>query len=120
MTSSLDQRKIVIAGGSGFLGVSLAHHLTGLGGSVVILSRNAPRVMFTSQSRIPRRHYLQVTDEDYEKALHNPVQQDHAMPRNESHASSQEVKKTRECESLRISASDSVGDTGLEPVTSAV
>ncbi len=43
MTSSLDQRKIVIAGGSGFLGVSLAHHLAGLGGSVVILSRNAPR-----------------------------------------------------------------------------
>ncbi len=66
------------------------------------------------------KHYLQVTDDDYEKALHNPVQQDHAMPRNESHASSQEVKKTRECESLRISASDSVGDTGLEPVTSAV
>ena len=45
---------------------------------------------------------MQVTDEDYEKALHNPVQQDHAMPRNESHASSQEVKKTRECESLLV------------------
>jgi uncharacterized protein len=35
---------IVIAGGSGFLGVSLAHHLAGLGRSVVILSRSAPKV----------------------------------------------------------------------------
>jgi len=35
---------IVIAGGSGFLGVSLAIHLTNSGHSVVILSRNAPKV----------------------------------------------------------------------------
>lgn len=33
---------VVIAGGSGFLGVSLAHHLATAGKSVVILSRNAP------------------------------------------------------------------------------
>ena len=42
MCSSLEQKKIVIAGGSGFLGVSLAHHLADLGASVVILSRNVP------------------------------------------------------------------------------
>ena len=36
--------RIVIAGGSGFLGVSLAKHLSSRGASVVILSRNAPRV----------------------------------------------------------------------------
>ena len=35
---------IVIAGGSGFLGVSLALHLTAFGASVVILSRKAPKV----------------------------------------------------------------------------
>jgi uncharacterized protein (TIGR01777 family) len=35
---------IVIAGGSGFLGVSLAMHLTASGASVIILSRNAPKV----------------------------------------------------------------------------
>ena len=35
--------KVVIAGGSGFLGVSLATHLTQLGHEVVILSRNAPK-----------------------------------------------------------------------------
>ncbi len=35
--------KIVIAGGSGFLGVSLAHHLAALGHSVVLLSRSAPK-----------------------------------------------------------------------------
>ena len=36
--------RIVIAGGSGFLGISLAKHLSSRGASVVILSRNAPRV----------------------------------------------------------------------------
>jgi len=35
---------IVIAGGSGFLGVSLAKHLAGCGESVVVLSRNKPEV----------------------------------------------------------------------------
>jgi uncharacterized protein (TIGR01777 family) len=36
--------KIVIAGGSGFLGISLANHLALAGKSVVILSRNSPKV----------------------------------------------------------------------------
>src|SRR5690606_27491575 len=35
--------RIVIAGGIGFLGLSLATHLTSKGWSVVILSRNRPR-----------------------------------------------------------------------------
>lgn len=42
MSTSLESRTFVIAGGSGFLGVSLAHHLAERGGSVVILSRSAP------------------------------------------------------------------------------
>lgn len=41
---SLDQKKVVIAGGSGFLGVSLAHYLAERGASVVTLSRNKPKV----------------------------------------------------------------------------
>ncbi|NQV27459.1 MAG: KR domain-containing protein [Rhodopirellula sp.] len=41
---SHDLKKVVIAGGSGFLGVSLAHHLAERGTSVVILSRNEPKV----------------------------------------------------------------------------
>lgn len=36
--------RVVVAGGSGFLGVSLAHHLAALGTEVVILSRSPPRV----------------------------------------------------------------------------
>jgi len=40
----MHERPIVIAGGSGFLGVSLALYLTTLGRSVVILSRSAPKV----------------------------------------------------------------------------
>jgi uncharacterized protein (TIGR01777 family) len=39
---SLSSKKIVIAGGSGFLGVSLARHLEKLGADVTILSRNRP------------------------------------------------------------------------------
>jgi hypothetical protein len=37
-------RAVVIAGGSGFLGVSMATHLTAAGVPVIILSRNPPRV----------------------------------------------------------------------------
>jgi hypothetical protein len=37
-------RRIVIAGGSGFLGVSLATHLAAGGAAVVLLSRNPPRI----------------------------------------------------------------------------
>jgi uncharacterized protein len=36
--------RVVIAGGSGFLGVSLAHHLAERGWTVVILSRRPPKV----------------------------------------------------------------------------
>ncbi len=44
MATSPHTARYVIAGGSGFLGVSLAHHLAALGADVVILSRTAPRV----------------------------------------------------------------------------
>ncbi len=43
MLGNPKQGPIVIAGGSGFLGVSLATHLTTLGHSVVIISRHPPR-----------------------------------------------------------------------------
>ena len=41
MPSSTENKKIVIAGGSGFLGVSLAHYLVERGYTVAILSRSA-------------------------------------------------------------------------------
>src|SRR5262249_47324148 len=44
VSSSKKSGPIVIAGGSGFLGVSLATHLAQSGHSVVILSRKAPKV----------------------------------------------------------------------------
>ncbi|MDE0865416.1 MAG: DUF1731 domain-containing protein [Rubripirellula sp.] len=44
MSVTLKDRRIVIAGGSGFLGISLAEHLTDRGASVVILSRSAPKI----------------------------------------------------------------------------
>jgi NAD dependent epimerase/dehydratase family enzyme len=44
MTENSRPGPIVIAGGSGFLGVSLAFHLAALGHSIVILSRRPPKV----------------------------------------------------------------------------
>jgi len=44
MAEPLAARPIVIAGGSGFLGISLATHLSAGGANVIILSRTAPRV----------------------------------------------------------------------------
>jgi uncharacterized protein (TIGR01777 family) len=41
--SDLQTGRIVIAGGSGFLGASLAHHLAASGKSIVILSRQPPK-----------------------------------------------------------------------------
>lgn len=43
MSATVGRGRIVIAGGSGFLGVSLATHLAGLGYSIVVLSRNRPK-----------------------------------------------------------------------------
>jgi uncharacterized protein (TIGR01777 family) len=43
MTDSSSAGPIVIAGGSGFLGLSLANHLTASGRTVVILSRHPPK-----------------------------------------------------------------------------
>ncbi len=43
MSEPADRGRVVIAGGSGFLGTSLATHLTNLGWSVVVLSRNRPQ-----------------------------------------------------------------------------
>lgn len=44
MPNHPQSESIVIAGGSGFLGVSLATHLAAAGKSVVILSRTAPKI----------------------------------------------------------------------------
>ncbi|MBX7071596.1 MAG: TIGR01777 family oxidoreductase [Pirellulales bacterium] len=44
MENNAASKRVVIAGGSGFLGVSLARHLSDAGASVVILSRNRPAV----------------------------------------------------------------------------
>src|SRR5262245_36174624 len=43
MTQLKDSDRIIIAGGSGFLGLSLARHLTACGNSVVLLSRHPPQ-----------------------------------------------------------------------------
>lgn len=42
MNNTVRDKRIVIAGGSGFVGVSLAHHLTSQGAQVCILSRSEP------------------------------------------------------------------------------
>jgi uncharacterized protein len=46
MSEQVARGRVVVAGGSGFLGLSLATHLTSKGWSVVVLSRNPPRRKF--------------------------------------------------------------------------
>src|SRR5258708_24847681 len=43
MTDKVNSAPIIIAGGSGFLGISLATHLAASGKSIVLLSRNPPK-----------------------------------------------------------------------------
>lgn len=43
-TMKTETGQVVIAGGSGFLGISLAHHLVAAGRPVILLSRTPPRV----------------------------------------------------------------------------
>ncbi len=43
MADTHASNRIVIAGGSGFLGISLARHLSAIGFDVVVLSRNVPK-----------------------------------------------------------------------------
>jgi uncharacterized protein len=45
MSENANRGRVVIAGGSGFLGLSLTSHLTRLGWSVVVLSRNPSRAI---------------------------------------------------------------------------
>ncbi len=40
----MPQAKYIIAGGSGFLGVSFARHIAASGAAVVMLSRSAPKI----------------------------------------------------------------------------
>lgn len=44
MPAALQSKRVVIAGGSGFLGTSLAYWLSGSGADVTLLSRNNPKV----------------------------------------------------------------------------
>ncbi|MCK4341739.1 MAG: hypothetical protein KAY37_08460, partial [Phycisphaerae bacterium] len=80
---------------------------------------------------VAAKHYLQVTDEHFERAakapeaVQNPVQHSAARCRTASRDESVEPAKSRTCGSLRDNAArcdnradGGMGDTGLEPVTS--
>jgi hypothetical protein len=70
---------------------------------------------------IAKKYYLQVTDEHFEKAVQNPVQQAHVMGCNDSQADSTAHEKSPDlqgsathCDSVQESK---VEDRGLEPLT---
>lgn len=77
MPSSLEDKKIVVVGGSGFLGVSLAHHLAKLGASVLILSRNEPNwIHEADMNRLFERGLIDDTMQGaYIASAPNPVSQ---------------------------------------------
>ncbi|MCA9232149.1 MAG: site-specific integrase [Planctomycetales bacterium] len=69
---------------------------------------------------VAAKHYLQVTDEHFQSAAQNPTQHDTAQQKSASHdAPPKSEKPGKHCNSS-VSEPPQVGDTGLEPVTSAV
>ena len=73
------------------------------------------------------KHYLQVTDEHFEKAVQKAVQQSAALGRMESQEQHGFTTESAFCEPERRYAKQcekvkegEMGDTGLEPVTSRV
>ena len=68
---------------------------------------------------VAQKHYLQVTDEHFE-AAQNAAQQAHAQGCNEPQVESKPPVFSEQCDAVRLPTSCKVGDTGLEPVTSAM
>ena len=73
------------------------------------------------------KHYLQVTDDHFAKAVQNPVQHSAAGGRAESQELTPDNEKPTICCAVQEEAtpcentgSSGMGDTGLEPVTSRV
>ena len=70
---------------------------------------------------VAAKHYLQVTDEHFSKALQDPLQQPHAMGRNESRADSTAHENTPVLQGFAAACDRvqdaKVGDEGLEPPT---
>jgi integrase len=77
---------------------------------------------------VARRHYLQVTDDHFARAVEgvapeavqNPVQQPAGTPRNDSQAENETPASSEENEGSRELATCPMGDEGFEPPTSTV
>lgn len=65
---------------------------------------------------VARKHYLQMTDSHFEKAVQNPVQQPAETSRNAPHSAPHNAKNAANAAFSLVN----VGGTGLEPVTSTV
>ena len=64
---------------------------------------------------IAAKHYLQVTDEHYERAAQKAAQQPAASPRNETHLGNDGLRFAKTCHSLRDAAICTVAEAGIEP-----
>ncbi len=77
--------------------------------------------------QVAAKHYLQVTDDHYEKAVQNQVQYTAVSPRTASHGEKGRNSNSWTCKPIRKDATTcestqphQMGRTGLEPVTSCV
>ena len=78
-------------------------------------------------AKVAKVHYWQVTEDHFatassadENPQHNPQQKAAELSRSESRDSDETSKNAGHCNSIPLAASNLMGDTGLEPVTSAV
>ena len=61
------------------------------------------------------KHYLQVTDDHFERALQNPVQHPAVWPRTDSHTVEVTAANAGKCDAVRDLARYPVAEAGLEP-----
>ena len=65
---------------------------------------------------VAAKHYLQTTDEHFEKAVQNPVQLVQKAVQHPAAANRTDAQKSGVCESVRPDTPKAVAETGLEPV----
>ena len=91
-----------------------------MGKSVVRNSTHVVCRWLGNSLAVAGKHYLQVTDEHFERAAANPTQTAAALGDLEETGADKETKKARENDDSPVFSGFEMGGTGLEPVTSTV
>ncbi len=64
---------------------------------------------------VAAKHYLQVTDEHFERAAQKTAQQPSALPRTETHLGCEGLRFAKTCDTMREGTLRTVAEAGIEP-----